>query len=599
MNMPSPPKNSTTACLFTLVLVATMACSSSPSQYNSIQPNIVLIMTDDQGWGDLSMHGNTELETPNIDHLADQGAVFDRFFVSPVCSPTRAEILTGRYHVRGGVYATSAGGERLDLDEKTIAQYFKENGYQTAAFGKWHNGMQYPYHPNARGFDEFYGFCSGHWGNYFNPVLEYNGQLVKGNGYLTDDLTQHALRFMEEHQTSPFFLYLPLNTPHSPMQVPDQWWERQAAKELQNDHRYREKENLTHTKAAYAMVENIDWNVGRIVDKINQLGLDNNTIIIFLSDNGPNGWRWNGGMEGVKGSTNEGGVRSPFIIRWTGKIKAGKKIPQIASAIDVLPTLTDLTQITIEPHKAIDGRSLQPLLLEENPDWEERFIVNNWRKQISIRSQQFRLSADDQLFDMIDDPGQKIDIAQHQPDVYSKMMNYKDQWTAQVYTELPKKDKRPFPVGHPDFTHTQLPARDGTAHGQIKRSNRYPNCSYFTNWTHSQDSITWNIDVLQDGNFDVLLYYTCQEKNLGAIIQLSDGTNAISKQITTAHNPPVIGQENDRILRQESYVKDFIPLDMGTIHLNQGMATLSLKALEIPGTEAIDFRLLMLNRNNS
>ena len=225
--------------------------------------------------------------------------------------------------------------------------------------------------------------------------------------------------------------------------------------------------------------------------------------------------------------------------------------------------------------------------------------MNNWRKQISIRSQQFRLSADDQLFDMIDDPGQKIDIAQHQPDVYSKMMNYKDQWTAQVYTELPTKDKRPFPVGHPDFTHTQLPARDGTAHGQIKRSNRYPNCSYFTNWTHSQDSITWNIDVLQDGNFDVLLYYTCQEKNLGAIIQLSDGTNAISKQITSAHNPPVIGQENDRILRQESYVKDFIPLDMGTIHLNQGTATLSLKALEIPGTEAIDFRLLMLNRNNS
>ncbi len=146
------------------------------------RPNVLIVLTDDQGWGDLSSSGNTNLSTPAIDSLAKDGAVFDRFYVCPVCSPTRAELLTGRYHVRGGVFSTSAGGERLDLDEKTIAETFKAAGYATGAFGKWHNGMQYPYHPRGRGFDEYYGFCSGHWGDYFDAPLEHNGRLVKGNG---------------------------------------------------------------------------------------------------------------------------------------------------------------------------------------------------------------------------------------------------------------------------------------------------------------------------------------------------------------------------------------------------------------------------------
>ncbi|HSI76483.1 MAG TPA: sulfatase-like hydrolase/transferase, partial [Lunatimonas sp.] len=146
-------------------------------------PNVVIILTDDQGWGDLSHSGNTNLSTPNIDQLATQGVSFERFYVQPVCSPTRAELLTGRYHLRSGVYGTSSGEERLDLDEVTLADIFKDAGYTTGAFGKWHSGMQYPYHPNGRGFDEFYGFCSGHWGDYFSPMLEHNGQLVRGNGF--------------------------------------------------------------------------------------------------------------------------------------------------------------------------------------------------------------------------------------------------------------------------------------------------------------------------------------------------------------------------------------------------------------------------------
>ena len=160
------------------------------------QPNVLVILTDDQGWGDLSLNGNQNLSTPHIDRLAAEGAKFERFYVCPVCSPTRAEFLTGRYHARGGVYSTSAGGERLDLDEITIAQSFQAGGYRTAAFGKWHNGMQYPYHPNARGFELFYGFCSGHWGHYWSPMLERNGEIVQGQGFIIDDLTESAIDFM-------------------------------------------------------------------------------------------------------------------------------------------------------------------------------------------------------------------------------------------------------------------------------------------------------------------------------------------------------------------------------------------------------------------
>jgi arylsulfatase A-like enzyme len=291
------------------------------------KPNVLVVLTDDQGWGDLSIHGNGNLSTPNIDNLANGGARFDQFYVCPVCSPTRAEFLTGRYHPRGGVYSTSAGGERLDLDEHTIAETFRAAGYVTGAFGKWHNGMQYPYHPNGRGFDEYYGFCSGHWAHYFNPMLEHNGRIVKGEGFVIDDFTGKAMRFIESSAKAgkPFFAYLPYNTPHSPMQVPGEYWQRFADKDLGQRSRQKDKENITHTRAALAMCENIDWNVGRLLRKLDTLGIAQDTIVVFFHDNGPNGWRWNGGLRGKKGSTDEGGGAFSVVCLLAGKNQAGNK----------------------------------------------------------------------------------------------------------------------------------------------------------------------------------------------------------------------------------------------------------------------------------
>ena len=212
----------------------------------------------------------------------------------------------------------------MDLDETTIAEAFKTNGYKTALFGKWHNGGQAPYHPNCRGIDEFYGFCSGHWGNYFNPILEHNGVVIKGKGFMTDDLTNHAIEYLNNKNDQPFFMIMALNTPHSPMQVPDAFWNRYKNKSIQQKGSIPEKENIEHTRAALALNENIDENIGRVIaalEKNNQL---NNTIIIYFSDNGPNGNRYNGGMKGIKGSTDEGGVRVPFIISWKNNIKDGR-----------------------------------------------------------------------------------------------------------------------------------------------------------------------------------------------------------------------------------------------------------------------------------
>lgn len=574
-------------------VVLTLLASASISAAD--KPNVVVILSDDQGWGDLSLNGNTNLSTPNIDSLAREGASFDRFYVCPVCSPTRAEFLTGRYHPRSGVYSTSSGGERMNFDEMTIADTFKAAGYATGAFGKWHNGMQYPYHPNGRGFDEYYGFCSGHWGDYFSPPLEHNGQLVQGEGFIIDDLTNKAMAFMESNKDKPFFAYLPYNTPHSPMQVPDPFWDKFKDKELAMHNREAEREDIGHTRCALAMCENIDWNVGRILEKLVALGIEDNTIVIYFCDNGPNGVRWNGGMKGRKGSTDEGGVRSPLLIRWPGHIPAANRVTQISAAIDLLPTLADLAGIDVVSKKPLDGMSLKSLLLGATSTFTDRTIFSHWNKKISVRTQQYRLDHQGKLFDMYADPGQDKDVSQQNPELTRKLVAAQSKYQKEVLAGY-DNDTRPFLVGHADYRYTQIPARDGTAHGSIKRSNRFPNCSFFTNWTSVDDKITWDAEVGATGDYEVELYYACPQADVGSTVELRFDNSKLVGHITEAHDPPLRGGEHDRVERQESYVKDFKSMSLGRIHLEKGKGTLTLQATEMPGKQVMEFRLLMLTR---
>ncbi len=591
-------KTNTFGTILSVWLVCLICSSKQTFSADAERPNVIVILTDDQGWGDLSVHGNTNISTPNIDRLASQGMAFDRFYVCPICSPTRAEFMTGRYNPRTGVKSASRGEERMDLDETTIFEDFKAAGYQTAAFGKWHNGMQPPYHPNARGIDEYYGFCSGHWGHYYSPMLEHNGQIVTGEGFVIDDFTSRAMKYIEQHKDDSFFVYLPYCTPHSPMQVPDRWWKKFENHDLTLRARKDQQENLPHARAALAMCENIDWNVGRLLKQLDDLEIANNTIVIYFSDNGPNGYRWNGDMKGKKGAVDEGGVRSPFFIRWPGKIKAGGKTDTISGSIDLKPTLLDLAGISGTGALPMDGVSLKPLLFEDAESWPDRLYVNHFNGKTSVRSQRFRLGFKGGLYDMQNDPGQRVDVRHKFPKAYRELTAAGEKFDKEVVGELPQgKDERPFTIGHPDLAFTQLPARDAIATGDIQRSGRAPNCSYYTNWINEKDTISWNADVQIEGEYQAHVYYTCSEDDLGTVLKLSCGESAITKEVTVANDPPLVGAESDRSPRRsESLVKEFAPLNLGVIRLKKGKRPLVLSALEIPGKQSIEMRLIMLNR---
>ena len=583
--------------LIALLLLGTACNPGYEGEARSAKPpNIVAILADDQGWGDLSLHGNTNLSTPHIDSLAHDGAQFKHFYVCSVCAPTRAEFLTGRYFARGGVRGVSTGQERLNIDEHTIAETFRQAGYATGAFGKWHNGTQHPYHPNARGFDEFYGFTEGHWGHYFDYELDHNGELVTGEGFVIDDVTDRALEFMEQKRDQPFLAYLAYNTPHSPMQVPDEYWERFKARELAMRHRDPDREDVPKTRSALAMVENIDWNVGRVLQKLDELDLSGDTIIFYFTDNGPNSWRWNGDMKGRKGSVDEGGLRSPLLLRWTGKVPAGQVVEEIAGAIDLLPTLADLAGIEVGSEKPLDGRSLKPLLLDEEAPWTERLLysLRTARGQIlvSVRDQRFRLDPEGQLFDIAADPGQREDVSGQYPDEAGKLRAAAAALVDEV-APFVGPDERPFPVGHSETT--LLPARDGVAHGNVQRSARAPNCSYFTNWTSTDDAITWDIEVAEAGDYEISIYYTASEA--GSQIEASFEGATVAGTVSEVHDPPAYGAEADRVPRiGESLVKDFRPMSLGRVELPKARGSLTLKALEIAGEQAAEVRYAVLKK---
>lgn len=569
------------------------------------RPNIVIFLADDAGWGDYGHNGNQMVRTPNIDSIAKGGVTLDRFFVSPVCSPTRAEFLTGRYHPRGGVRGVSTGQERLDLSEKTLADAFKAAGYATGAFGKWHNGSQWPYHPMARGFDEYFGHTSGHWGEYFDAPLEHNGKMIKTEGYIVDVCTDRALDFIERNHTRPFLCYVPFTTPHSPWAVPEKDWARFKNKPITQTATNPDQENADHTRCALAMIENQDWNVGRILAKLAQHGLAENTIVFFFSDNGPNSFRWTGGMKGRKGSTDEGGIRAPGFIRWPAKIPAGQTVLPIAGAIDLLPTLTSLAGVKRVGNKPLDGRDLSPLLFKPDSAWPDRMIVSTWSNNISIRTQRHRLDAQGELFDMKNDPGQTTPITAREPAIAAELKAAAQAWREEVLGDRPGKagkrvagnsvDPRPLTVGYREFPITMLPARDGEPRGNVKRSSNAPNSSYFVNWTSRDDQMVWLLDVNTAGRYAVTIDYTCPLPDAGSTIELSFKKSRLAGKVAPGWDPP-LNTNQDTLPRPagESQMKPFRSLALGEIELPRGTGPLTLRALEIPGRSVMDVRRVTL-----
>ena len=420
----------------------------SADQVTAAPPNIVIVMTDDQGFGDLGVQGNDKIKTPNLDRFARQGVELTRFYCSPVCAPTRASLMTGRYYYRSGVVHTSRGGAKMHGDEVTIAERLGKLGYATGIFGKWHLGDSYPMRPQDQGFDEVLVHKSGGIdqtpdkpNSYFDPILWHNGRRVKSQGYCTDVFTNAAIQFIEANKEKPFFVYLPTNAPHTPIQVAEKY-----------SRSYKEMGLNDTTAGVYGMVTNIDENFGRLLDKLDALGIRKNTLVIFFGDNGPQQSRYNAGLRGRKASTYEGGIRVGAYFQWPARLRGGRKIERIAVHIDIGPTLLDLAGGDVAAGPDFDGMSLLPLLLGKNSDWPDRTLYFQCHRGLVPKRYQNSAAITDrfkmvgypgtfsnedldtsgkpalELYDISADPGEQNNLAASNPEALSRLRAGYDAW---------------------------------------------------------------------------------------------------------------------------------------------------------------------------
>lgn len=584
--------------IFVLLALHTLSHSLSAQRSEPTRPNVVLILADDMGWGDVGMHDNPAgINTPNLEKIARQGARFDRFFVSPLCAPTRASILTGRYHLRTGVANVTGGLETMRTDEVTLAEVFKNAGYATGIFGKWHNGAHYPQDPNGQGFDEFFGFCGGHWTNYFDTRLQHNHDMVQSKGYITDVFTDAALAFIDKNRSQPFFCYIPYNAPHGPFQIEDKYFDKFKAKGI-ND----------KDAAIYGMVENVDENVGRVLQKLDALGITDNTIVIFMTDNGPNSARYNGNMKGHKAMVDEGGVRVPFFIRWPGKIRGGTLITTPGAHIDILPTLTELCKISAVRTKPLDGKSLAALLQGKTTDLPARNLYTHVVKDTdtggdikpfpgAIRTQQYRYirgNDHDQLYDMVNDPGQQHDLASQQPEIVQTFRKQFDEWFADVTTT--KIHPEITEVGYREAPSTELFAPDAKRKGALKyfATNGFAH-DWFTGWMTTSDTATWIVQVVADGRYAVKLKYNCDQGFVGSTLRVEVDGQKTEKTVQAAFAGKVYPSP-DRVTRIEAYEKEWGLLDLGELKLVKGVHKVKIYRTNGNPTAPFELKALVLKK---
>jgi len=431
-------------------------------------PNVVFIITDDQGFGDLGFTGNHHIKTPVLDNLAKQSVRLNNFYVCPVSAPTRSGLMTGRYSLRTGIRDTYNGGAIMASEELTIAEILKKEGYTTGLFGKWHLGDNYPSRPMDQGFDESLNHLGGGMGqvgdfttwfrgdsSYFDPILWHNGKQEQHFGYCSDIFADEAVKFIEKNRNRPFFCYLAFNAPHTPLQVPMEYYSMyrniDPSAGFDNDGRpfpkmaEQEKEDA---RRVYAMVTNIDYNIGRVLKALEANDIAENTIVIFLTDNGPQQRRYNAGMRGVKSSVYRGGIRVPCFIKYPSGLKGNRDIDQNTAYIDIMPTIADISNAGIAEGIKIDGKSLIPLLEGKTEGFDGRSLFFYWTRKfpelynnIALQNDNYKLvgqtdyNADItqfELFDIKRDPFENDNIILKNMDIACDLKKDLDN----IFTEL-------------------------------------------------------------------------------------------------------------------------------------------------------------------
>jgi arylsulfatase/arylsulfatase A len=517
--------------LILALVVALAYFGVGKSAYAQARPNVILIMTDDQGYGDLGIHGNPIIRTPNIDSMAKKSAVLSSFYVSPVCTPTRASLMTGRYNYRTRAIDTFRGRAMMDTSETTVAELLKATGYATGIFGKWHLGDCYPMRAIDQGFDMALVHRGGGIGQpsdppgaedkYTDPILFRNGNAEQTKGYCTDVYFREGMAWASKvrDEGKPFFLYLPTNCPHGPFgDVPDPEYAYYKSQNLAADQYPKTAGNPIprnydpDTQARVnAMIENVDQNVGRLLKWLDEKKLSENTVVIFMTDNGRATPGYNAGMRGNKSTVYDGGIKSPFFAYWPGKLQPGVASDRIAMHIDITPTILEICGGSKPADLKLDGRSLWPLLSRQQANWPDRTLFSQSHRgdkpvlyhNFAVRNQKWKLVGATgfgpetlpasgprfELFDVENDPYEQHDVAAQHPDIVAKLKSEYEAWFKDVGSTRPDNYAPPrIIVGSPHEKATVLTRQDwrGAAWG--------PN-----------DEGSWLIDVPSSGPYDVKL----------------------------------------------------------------------------------------------
>jgi arylsulfatase A-like enzyme len=441
------------SALIFLVSVMLASCAKTP-------PNVILIMTDDQGYGDLACHGNPSVKTPTLDQLYKESVRFTDFHVDPCCAPTRSALLTGCYSSRAGVWHTIGGRSLIKEGMTTIADLFGANGYETGIFGKWHLGENYPFRPQDRGFKEVLvhggggvGSNPGYWGNdYYDDTYVHNGKFEKYSGYCNTVWFSEAVKYIRKNKDKPFFCFVSTNVPHAPLRVDEAY---------ADPYKDQFSDRLAHY---YGMVSKVDEDIAVLLASLKDMGLEENTILIFMTDNGPCPWfggidmdfetgypleGYSAGMRGGKIWGYENAHRVPLFMRWpAGEIGGGKDISALSAHIDLMPTLVDLCDLTTPDHLEYDGQSLVPLLKGEVRSWPERTLfVHNQRVEYPVKDKEYQVLTEkwrlvkrksDELYDIKADPGQRENIAGQHPDIVKELYGRYEKWWKDTSADFDK-----------------------------------------------------------------------------------------------------------------------------------------------------------------
>ncbi|MFZ9837300.1 MAG: sulfatase-like hydrolase/transferase [Opitutaceae bacterium] len=550
-----------------LAVLAPPAPAAAPAPVE--RPNLLLIVTDDQGPWDLGSAGNPHLDTPHLDALARDGVSFARYYVAPVCSPTRAGLMTGRYAFRTGLYNTRFGGDSLALGEVTVAELLRQAGYRTGLFGKWHLGRYPGYQPHQRGFDEFLGHYQGHIERYeYADQFVHNGRPVTTRGYVTELVTDAAIAFIDETRRrrpgAPFFGYVAYSAPHSPYQLDTSLAHQPTGDALIT--KYLRRGLALQQARIYAMIERVDANVGRLLEHLDRTGLARDTVVLFQSDNGGVSRHWTGNFRGFKAQVYEGGVRSPLFVRWPGRFPAGGVVRAQAAHVDLLPTFCELAGVAPPTDRPIDGRSLVPLLRAGQGERHQPFVYHSWNRLApspdtnwAISDQRHKLvgasgaaskakAAGWQLFDLEQDPGEQRNLAAAQPERVQALRAEFLRWYGEV-TRGVTFAPVPIPVGHAEENPVELQPSWARLGGEgVSYVFEAYDWDTIEGWSRPGQSAEWRLAVVRAGRYELEVDYGCAPAAAGGRLRVSAGGAGVEFTTRPTGTPNVFARGSAGVL---------------------------------------------------